>query len=223
MNHGSRTAADRLLESALLMTSLALALLMLAAPARAELVLNEFLANPGRDYDGDGALDTRLDEWVEVYNAGAQTLDLTAYWLRDGLNEQPNLNLFGLLAPGEVAVFMGGHAVAWQVEHGAATVGLSLNNGGDSIVLMKTDPADPTQLLVIDSFTYGAHVGAVDRACGRMPDGDAWALFDGYNPYTGGLFPQGTGCEPSPGEHNTCGQGTANQARRWSGVKAHWQ
>lgn len=223
MIQGSRRAADRLLESALLMASVALALLMLVAPARAELVLNEFLANPGRDYDGDGAVDTRLDEWVEVYNAGFQTLDLTAYWLRDGLNDAPNLNLFGLLAPGETAVFFGGHAVAWQIEHGVASVGLSLNNGGDSIVLMKTDPVDPMQLLVIDSFTYGAHVGAVDRACGRVPDGDQWALFDAYNPYGGGLFPQGTGCEPSPGEANTCGQGTASEPRHWSGVKTHWQ
>ncbi|MDY0108955.1 MAG: lamin tail domain-containing protein [Candidatus Krumholzibacteria bacterium] len=193
------------------------------SPARSELVINEFLANPGRDWDGDGVLDSRDDEWVEVYNPGPDTVNLTVYWLRDGLNEDPNLNLFGELGPQQTAVFYGSHAAAWQQEHGGGAAGLSLNNGGDTVVLMKTDPADPLALLMVDSFQYTAHVGALDRACGRLPDGDDWTLFDGLNPYAGGLFPQGNGCEPTPGENNVCGGNTALESRRWSEVKTHWQ
>jgi hypothetical protein len=200
-------------------------LLLLTGPraAQAELVLNEFLANPGQDWDGDGEVDSKLDEWVEVYNAGSETLDLTLYWIRDALNEEPNLNLFGTLAPGETAVFYGSHAVAWQIEHGLPTPGLSLNNGGDTVVLMKTDPDDPINLLTIDSFQYTAHVGAVDRSCGRLPDGGEWALFDGLNPYNGSLFPEGTGCDPSPGENHLCDEGTPISAARWAEVKHLWQ
>lgn len=193
-----------------------------AAPGQAELLINEFLANPGRDWDGDGVVDSRLDEWVEVYNPGPGAVDLTAYWLRDGLNESPNLNLFGLLAAGETAVFYGFHAVAWQAEHGAGSTGLSLNNGGDTVVLMKTDPDDPLNLLAVDSFLYTTHVGAVDRACGRSPDGGEWALFDGLNPYSGSLFPQGSGCEPSPGARN-CGDSSPNLTATWSEIKAIWR
>ena len=194
-----------------------------AGQACAELVINEFLANPGRDWDGDGVVDGKLDEWVEVYNPGPDTLDLTEYWLRDGLDENPNLNLFGMLAPGETAVFFGHHAVAWQAEHNAGSAGLSLNNGGDSVVLMKTDPDDPLNLLVVDSFTYTAHVGAVDRSCGRSPDGEQWHLFDGLNPYGGSLYPQGNGCDPSPGASNECGEGTSGEQGSWSAIKAIWK
>jgi hypothetical protein len=200
-----------------------LSLVVAASPAVAEVVINEFLANPGRDWDGDGVVDARLDEWVEVYNPGPGTVDLTAYWLRDGLDEHPNLNLFGLLGPDQTAVFFGFHAVAWQAEHGAGSAGLSLNNGGDTVVLMKTDPDDPLNLLIIDTFQYTSHVGVVDRACGRLPDGGEWYLFDGLNPYAGTLFPQGTGCEPSPGTNNVCGEGTASALGSWSEVKSNWQ
>ncbi len=34
-------------------------------------VLNEFLAGPARDWNGNGSISTRDDEWVEVFNAGA--------------------------------------------------------------------------------------------------------------------------------------------------------
>jgi len=190
--------------------------------ARAEVVLNEFLANPGQDWDGDGEVDTRLDEWVEVYNPGPDPVDLTAYWIRDALNEDPNLNLFGILGSGETAVFYGSHAVAWQQEHGGGNTGLSLNNGGDTVVLMKTDPDDPLNLLTIDEFTYTAHVGAVDRSCARLPDGGVWVLFDALNLYHGGLEPAGTGCPPSPGENNVCDESTPTSAASWSEVKNLW-
>lgn len=198
-------------------------LLLSATLAQGQLVINEFLADPARDWNDDGELDTTLDEWVEVYNPGPEPVHLTEYWLRDGLGDSPHLNLFGVLPAGEMAVFYGHHAVAWQQENGGGSSGLSLNNGGDTVELLRTDPHDPDQLLVVDSCTYPDHVAEDDRAYGRVEDGGDWNLLDGLNPYGGGLEPQGTGCLPTPGEPGDCGDGTAATVESWSSVKQAFQ
>ena len=197
-----------------------LCLFAASVPVHAELMLNEFLADPASDWNGDSEIDATLDEWVEVHNPGPDPVSLTAYWLRDGLGDTPHLNLFGTLQPGETAVFYGHHAVAWQQENGGGSSGLSLNNGGDTIVLLRTNDDDPDQLDVVDSLTYPSHVGEDDRAAGRLLDGDAWLLFDGLNPYAGELEPLGTGCEPTPGAANACDGGTPVTTYSWSTVKA---
>lgn len=194
-------------------------LLGVVVTAHAELMINEFLADPARDWNGDGEVDPKLDEWVEVFNPGPDPVMLTGYWLRDGLGDEPHLNLFGSLAAGEVAVFYGHHAVAWQTENGGGSSGLSLNNGGDSIQLLRTNEANPDQLDVVDSYTYVDHVADDDRAGGRYPDGAIWCLFDGLNAYEGDLEPQGTGCEPTPGVVNDCHGGTPVETVGWSEVK----
>jgi hypothetical protein len=205
----------------MLLTALVLALT--AAPATAQLVLNELLADPASDWDGDGQLDTKLDEWVEVYNAGAEAVSLTSYWLRDGLGDTPHLNLFGVLQPGQTAVFYGTHAVAWQQENGGGSSGLSLNNGGDTVQLLRTSDANPDVLEVVDEYAYPAHVGVDDRACGRTPDGAGWALFDAMTPYDGDTHPLGTGCAPSPGAPNECEEGTPVNGASLSAVKTRWR
>jgi len=194
-------------------------LLLPAIPVHAELVINELLADPASDWDGDGEVDAKLDEWVEVYNPGPDPVHLTRYWLRDGLGEAPHLNLFGVLEAGEVAVFFGYHAVAWQIENGQASTGLSLNNGGDTVELLRTNDDDPDQLDVVDTHLYVAHTAEDDRSSARLPDGGHWTLFDGLNPYHGNLEPQGTGCTPTPGAPNSCAGGTPAEARNWSTIK----
>lgn len=188
--------------------------------AAAELVINELLADPADDWNGDGEIDPTLDEWVEVYNPGPGPITLTGYWLRDGLGETPHLNLFGTLAAGEVAVFYGHHAVAWQGENGGGSSGLSLNNSGDTVELLRTNADEPDQLDVVDTHAYMDHTAEDDRASGRLPDGGQWSLFDGLNPYEGALEPQGTGCEPTPGAVNECPGGTPAATESWSAVKA---
>lgn len=107
-----------------------LAVLTMILPAGAEVLINEIMADPAGDWDGDGVYSYRDDEWVEVLNTGPETVDLTGYWLRDGTDEEAHINLFGVLAAGDVAVFTGSQAAAWQVETGQSVEGLSLNNGG---------------------------------------------------------------------------------------------
>ncbi len=206
-----------------LLLAISVSLFLAATPARAQLVLNEILADPASDWDADGEVDARLDEWIEVYNAGAADVHLTEYWVRDGLGEALHLNLFGVLPPGQTAVFYGYQAVAWQQENDAGSSGLSLNNGGDTVQLLRTDPDDPENLLLVDEKIYGPHEAVDDRAAGRLPDGEDWSLFDELNPYEGDELPAGNGCEPTPGGSNVCDNGTPVDAATWSGVRERWR
>ena len=88
----------------LTLSALVLAALAAAGGGRAAIVINEVLADPARDWDGDGTVDVRGDEWIEVLNTGPVTEDLTAYWVRDDAAGAPRLNLFGMLEPGATAV-----------------------------------------------------------------------------------------------------------------------
>ncbi len=193
-----------------------------ALTAQAEVQIAEILADPASDWNGDEEVNFKTDEWIEVLNTGPDEVDLSAYWLRDGLGEALHLNLFGTLVAGEVAVFYGSDAVAWQEANDAGSSGFSLNNGGDDVVLLVSS-AGPEDLIIIDTYTYQEHETPDDRCSGRLPESGEWALFDGLNPYAGELEPLGTGCEPTPGVANDCDPGMATTATSWSGLKITYQ
>src|SRR5262245_6024707 len=84
-----------------------------AGQAPADLIrLNEILAGPARDWDGDGVYDSKSDEWVEVLNAGTTASSLEGYRLADA-DRTVRIALSGSLSPGEVALVTGSAAVAW--------------------------------------------------------------------------------------------------------------
>ena len=208
----------------LFLLGVAVAALAAAGPGRAAVVINEILADPARDWDGDGVVDVRGDEWIEVLNTGPGPEDLTAYWVRDDAAGEPRLNLFGVLAPGATAVFYGSQAVAWQAEVGQTAAGLSLNNGGDRIVLLRTVPGtDPLLLEDVDVVDYGDHVAEDDRSCGWSLDRTQWVLFDALLPYGGSLEPAATGCAPTPGAANLCDSSVDAEDSRFGGLKASFR
>ena len=187
------------------LTMLAILVGLFPHPAAGAVVLNELLADPARDWDGDGVVDSRDDEWIEVLNTGPDAVDLTAYWVRDDAAGGPRLNLFGVLPAGGTAVFHGSDAVAWQQETGETVAGLSLNNGGDRIVLLRTVAgSDPVAREDVDWVDYTDHQAEDDRSCGWSMQRDQWLLFDALLPYGGSLEPSGSGCEPTPGAPNAC-------------------
>ncbi len=158
-----------------------------------DLRLSEFLAGPARDWDGDGVFDSRDDEWVEVANAGASLVDLSAYRLADA-DSTIRYGFTGVLGPGQCLLVTGSQAVSWQRAQGRAVSGLSLNNSGDTVRLLRVSGADTVQ---VDSKTYNSIEGGSDRSVGRLvPSVDAWTLFDALNPYTGSGEPRGRGCDP---------------------------
>jgi len=187
---------------------------MPAEAAGAGLLINEFLAGPARDWDGSGALSTRDDEWVEVVNAGGEALDLSAYLITDA-DRLPRLALSGALAPGARRLAFGKESYDWEKAHGFPAYGFSLGNTGDTVMLWQVVGADT---VLVDSYAYTSHEAAADRAVGRVPDGGAWALLDGLNPYVGTIAPQGTGCTPTPDLPNQC-ENTPARSTTWGRLK----
>ena len=171
------------------------------ACADAALRLNEFMAGPARDWDGSGVFSSRDDEWIEVVNTGATSLDLAGYLITDR-DSIPRLALAGTLAAGGHLLVTGGQAHAWEQANGFPAFGFSLANSGDAVLLWHVAAAET---LLVDSYTYKSHEAAADRSVGRLPDGDgAWVIFDSLNPYTGATLPHGNGCAPTPASLNVC-------------------
>lgn len=192
---------------------------LLSAPARAGLVLNEFLAGPSSDWNGSGEFSSRDDEWVEVVNDGGGTLDISAYFLTDA-GDTPRFRFSGSLAAGARLVVYGSDAYDWERAEGFPAFGLSLGNSGDEVKLWQIVGPDTT---LVDNYAYPAHAAAADRAVGRSPDATGgWGLFDGLNPYTGSSDPQGTGCVPTPGQSNECST-TPTRETTWGRIKATYR
>jgi hypothetical protein len=190
-----------------------------AAPAGAQtgptLLLNEFIAGPARDWNGDGVFSTRDDEWVEIFNSGAETLDLSSYLLTDG-DRLPRYAFSGTLGAGARRVVFGKDSYDWEKAQGYPAYGLSLSNSGDTVMLWQIAGAET---LLVDSYVYKSHEAAADRAVGRLPDGGSWALLDGLNPYVGTTPPPGTGCSPTPGLADVC-DNTPVTPSTWGKLKA---
>jgi hypothetical protein len=191
---------------------------LLPLPAFAEVLISEVLPDPASDWDADGEVDSRGDEWVEVVNTGPGPVDLGDYYLRDALGDDPQIRFSGILEPGAAAVFHGSDALLWQSQEGLGASGLSLNNAGDMLELYLGDPRLDGSTLV-DALIYPDHVGVDDRALARFLPEDVWVLCDGFQPYGGAQEPAGTGCFPTPGEPNACDGLVANEHSSWGQVK----
>ncbi len=192
---------------------------MTALPAAAAtLQLNEFLAGPARDWDGNGVVSTRDDEWIELRNASSASIDLAGFILTDA-DSLPRLALAGLLGPGERRVVYGRESYDWERTNGFPAFGLSLGNSGDAVLLWQVQGSDT---VLVDAYTYRSHEAAADRAVGRLNDDGAWSLFDGLNPYTGTTQPSGTGCNPTPGVANACAL-TPVRKSSWGALKRLYQ
>jgi hypothetical protein len=185
-----------------------------AAPPAPGLRLNEILAGPARDWDGDGAYDSKSDEWVELQNTGATAIAMDDFRIADA-DRTVRIALAGNLAPGEAKLVTGSAAVAWQHSQGITTSGLSLNNAGDTVFLLQIAGTDTA---TVDAHSYGSIEGASDRSVGRSgTQSEDWILFDSLNRYTGGGIPPGTGCAPTPGGINGCT--TDVKGTTWGAIK----
>jgi hypothetical protein len=177
--------------------------------------LNEMLADPARDWDGDLTVNAADDEWVEIVNTGAVPADLSELRLGD-LDRVWAYGFSGTLPVEGKLVVYGSTSKDWQTANGHSAFGLRLSNTGDTVVLWHVTATDTT---LLDQFTFVDHEAEDDRSSGRRPDGGAaWELFDALNPYTGGTPPAGNGCAPSPGLANNCA--TPVDPATWGRIKA---
>lgn len=175
--------------------------------------LSEILAGPARDWDGDGVYDSRKDEWVELVNDGAVSVDLSRYRIADA-DSTIRYDLDGTLAPGALRLVTGAMAEAQQRAAGRTATGLSLNNSGDEVILFRVEDGDTVRA---DSHRYNSIEGASDRSTAWEKESGVWTLFDGLNPYTGSGEPRPTGCAPTPAVSNGCP--TAASETTWGKIK----
>ena len=105
-------------------------------------------------------------DWIELYNAGDETLDLTSYWLSDDFDD-PDRWIFTTTTIGShdyLIIFASG------TEIDAVHTNFSLNAGGEELVL-----SDPNGN-IIDSVLIPAL--PTDVSYGREPnDGSEWFYF----------------------------------------------
>jgi len=183
--------------------ALAAGLLPAPLPAAASgegILINEVLADPASDWDGDAVVGSRDDEWVEIVNAGAVPVALDGYRLASA-DTTWRYGFSGTLDPGAVRVVYGSGSYAWEQANGEPQYGLRLANSGGTITLWRVG----ADTVLCDTVTYQDHEADDDRSGGRYPDGGPdWRLFDGLNPYSGSSEPRGTGCAPSPGTVVDC-------------------
>lgn len=143
-----------------------LARYLLAAPTP-KLILNEICANePGSLTSG---------ELVEIVNIGNGPADLGGFAVHDATGLRHSFAAGTTLAAGKaIAIFGGAAGIPGGLSNAvaASTGGLSLGNSGDTVTLKDGAGA------VVDSFTYGSALAAVDGvSMNRSPDATAGGTF----------------------------------------------
>ena len=191
----------------------------------AEVVLNEFLADPGavNDSNCDGLFDGTDDEFVELVNLGPDPVDLSGTTIADGGAVRFTVPGGTVVQPLDgLVVYSGGTASCPNVD-GLAVVGgsLSLNNGGDTIVVTHADGTvmvdhtyggeannDASQVLAPElvTGTYVSHAaaagaGGATQSAGTLANGQP---FEGGAPVDTG----DTGATADTGAVDTSGTGT---------------
>ena len=135
-------------------------------PVTQDLIINEVLADPGSsdgDANNDGVINTSQDEFIELYNSGGSSLDLSGWTMEDGFSERHVFPSNTVIEAGEFLVLFGGGNVDnfngnAQV---SSTGSIGLNNGGDDVII-KNDSG-----VVVITLSYS---GASDQSVCRDPD-----------------------------------------------------
>ncbi|MBN2185294.1 MAG: lamin tail domain-containing protein [Candidatus Krumholzibacteriota bacterium] len=197
-------------------TFLIIVLLAAAATAGADVLINEIMADPARDWDGDGEYNYRDDEWIEILNTGPSIVDLSDYLLSDGESEPVwRFGFAGTLMPGATLVVYGSDSRAWEESNGQPVYGLSLNNTGDQVSLYKVEGGDT---VLLEDVLFSDKTAEDDRSLGRsIMEPGKWELFDAFNPCPLNCDPAGNGCAPTPGFSNGCTTAAGDDS--WGSIK----
>ena len=130
-------------------------------PASVEISINEIMADNDatiEDPDEAGA----FEDWIELYNPGAEVVDLSGLYLTDDA-EDPTQWEF----PDGSTIDAGGYLVIWaddDTDQGDTHASFKLSAGGESVLLYNTDGET-----LVDSVTFGEQT--TDISYGRFPDG----------------------------------------------------
>lgn len=129
--------------------------------------INEIHANPAGDIsgdaNGDGVRDSADDEFVEIYNADASSIDISGYTISDASGIKHTFPASTVI-PGNsfITVFGGGTPTGISgMTQTASSGSLSLNNTGDSVIIRNTTGD------LVKSYTYS---NSSNQSACREPD-----------------------------------------------------
>jgi len=157
----------------------------------ANLVINEFLAKNDYnivDENGDN------DDWIEIYNAGDEAIDIGGMYITDNLEELMTSQI-PTTDPTLTTIEPGDFILLWadkEPEQGILHLSdVKLSAGGEQIGLTDTDGTT-----ILDSLTFGEQLA--DISYGRVPDGeDTWNYFGaGYTSMPTPGTANGSGATP---------------------------
>jgi hypothetical protein len=134
--------------------------------------INEWMAaNTGFIRD---PADNHADDWFELYNPNAFTVDLGGHFLTDNLTNRfqyqvPNNGHYRIAPFGYLLVWADGEAVQNSTNRADLHVSFNLRQAGEAIGLFAADGT------LIDAVTFGAQTNNVSQ--GRYPDGSGTIYF----------------------------------------------
>ncbi|MBI4645356.1 MAG: CotH kinase family protein [Bacteroidia bacterium] len=110
-------------------------------------------------------------DWFEIYNAGAEPIDLTGYFVTDDLQKPAKFRLQNTMIPAN------GFVVLWADDHDNwEHTNFKLNNDGEILALFSPDT------VLIDYVHFGTILP--DISYGRKPDGCSnWGYFGTPTPF----------------------------------------
>ncbi len=150
-------------------------------------VINEILHDSGNgpapdgDANGDGVFGSSDDEFVEILNTGASSVDLSGWTISDSFTERHIFADGTFLAPGQAVVVFGGGTLQTYGNSLAATastgtLGLS---SADTVTL-----TDGERIIDVHSWTSGE---GVNLSLARIPDGSGDFIEDTFLFFTPGF------------------------------------
>ncbi len=127
-----------------------------STPSPAHIVINEFMANP----DGDDDATMPNGEWIELFNSGGSSLDISGWRLYDAAGAFVPIIPANVLG-GSTTISSGGYLIVFRNSYS-----FSLNNTTpETIGLYSGTNSDP----LIDSVSYSGSIE--DRTWARLPNG----------------------------------------------------
>ena len=149
-----------------------------SASQSVSLVINEYLADPAGnssddlegDANGDGVRSSSQDEFVELVNAGVDSLDIGGFTVSDAAQVRFRFPGGTVMPPGEAVVVFGGGQPAGDFGNARqnglvfTSSGLNFNNGVDSIVVRDPFAAE------VARRDYPSVDGAANQSLTRSPD-----------------------------------------------------